>query len=232
MSSELAERVTRAESLRRTMSVLIADDHPLMLAGIRRTLEHAEDIDVVGEAQSCSQLLLLIERRAPDVVLMDMHMPDMVGMECIEEIREQSPHVKIVVLSASDEPRSINGALEAGASAYVVKSAAASDVVAVLRQVINGAVFVASTGPLRGSRNGSLSDPCLTDREQSVLGLAAAGLTTTQISQELWLSEHTIKFHLTKVYRKLGVANRAAAVRYAIEAGIGRPKQSRQPDSP
>jgi DNA-binding NarL/FixJ family response regulator len=228
MSSELAERVPRAESLRRTMSVLIADDHPLMLAGIRRTLEHTDDIDVVGEAQSGSQMLQMIERRAPDVVLMDMHMPDMVGMESIEEIRAQSPDVKIVVLSASDDRRLINGALEAGASAYVVKSAAASDVVAVLRQVISGAVFVASTGPPRGSR----SDPCLTDREQSVLGLVAAGLTTTEISQELWLSEHTIKFHLTKVYRKLGVANRAAAVRYAIEAGIAMPKQTRRPESP
>jgi DNA-binding NarL/FixJ family response regulator len=185
-------------------------------------LENSENIEVVGEAHSATQLLQLIDRRRPDLVLTDMQMPGMSGPECIGSIRSTFPEVKVVVLSASDDRPSINAALEAGASAYVLKSVVTSDLAAVIRQSASGSVFHGT-----GSNPGSFPQPAeepegpgLTSREQTILEAVASGLTTSAIGKELWVSEHTVKFHLTNIYRKLGVANRAGAVRYAIEHGI------------
>jgi DNA-binding NarL/FixJ family response regulator len=200
------------------MKVLIADDHPMVIAGIRRTIESFEDIEIVGEAHSGPELMQLIERRGPGLVLLDLRMPGVEGFEHIEQIRQLWPAVKIVVLSACDDRRSIDGALRAGASAYVLKSAAAVDVASVLRQASNGAVFHAPSGGASSTGSpGQPSQPILTEREGTILSAVAEGLTTAAISRDLWVSEHTIKFHLTNIYRKLGVANRAGAVRYAFE---------------
>jgi len=200
------------------IKVLIADDHPMIIAGIRRTIEPFEDIEVVGEAHSGPELMGLVERRRPGLVLLDLRMPGVDGVEHIEQIHEQWPEIKIVVLSACDDRRSIDGALRAGASAYVLKSAAAIDVASVLRQASSGAVFHApsvGTSPMGGA--GQPEQPILTEREATILAAVATGLTTAAISRDLWVSEHTIKFHLTNIYRKLGVVNRAGAVRYAYE---------------
>lgn len=206
------------------LKVLIADDHPLVLVGIRRTLESNEDIEIVGEAHSGRELLALVERRCPDIVLTDLRMPGMPGEECIAQIVQRWPHVKVVVLSVSDDPATVQGVLAAGATAFVVKSVKAMDVASVLRQVSSGgAIFrPAPTGPPTGDGHEALVSqrPGLTERETAILEAIARGLTTKAISTELWVSEHTVKFHLTNIYRKLGVNNRSGAVRYAIENGI------------
>jgi DNA-binding NarL/FixJ family response regulator len=207
------------------LKVLIADDHPLLLAGLRRTLESQADIEIVGQAQSAPELLSLIERRRPGVVLTDLRMPGSDGFELITRVRESWPEIKIVVLSASDDRASVDGALLAGASAFVVKSTAGLDVASVLRQVSSGAIFHAPSvtlAPSCGEQQGAAADPTvvLTGREQQILTAVAGGSTTAAISRELWVSEHTVKFHLTNIYRKLGVANRSAAVRYAFEHGL------------
>jgi DNA-binding NarL/FixJ family response regulator len=205
-----------------TIKVLLADDHPLIIAGVRRTIEHLEDMEVVGEAHSGPALMQLVERRGPDIVLMDLRMPGVRGVEVIQRIREGWPSVKVVILSASDDRQTIDEALQAGASAYVLKSAHTVDIASVLRQASSGAVFHApSYSPSRPAVTTDASLPVLTDRERSILSAVAAGKTTAAISRDLWISEHTIKFHLTNIYRKLGVANRAGAVRYALEHGIG-----------
>jgi DNA-binding NarL/FixJ family response regulator len=204
-----------------TIKVLLADDHPLIIAGVRRTIEDLDDMEVVGEAHSGPELMQLIERRRPDLVLMDLRMPGVVGVEAIEQIRLSWPDVKTVVLSACDDRTAIDSALRAGASAYVLKSAHTVDIASVLRQASNGDVFHApSFDPPRPGVPGAPPLPSLTDRERSILSAVAAGLTTAAISRDLWISEHTIKFHLTNIYRKLGVVNRAGAVRYALENGI------------
>jgi DNA-binding NarL/FixJ family response regulator len=214
-----------AELTTEVVKVLLADDHPLMLAGIRRTLESYEDIEVVGQAQSGPELLALIERRAPDMLMVDLRMPGFDGVESIREITLRWPDLKVVVLSACEDRAEVNAALLAGASAYVVKSASTVDIAAVLRQANSGAVFHAPT-MLRGTGAGHPEDPpatpcaSLTERETTILAAVASGLTTKRISSDLWVSEHTIKFHLTNIYRKLGVANRSGAVRYAIEHGL------------
>lgn len=200
------------------LKVLIADDHPLMVAGVRRALERGTDIEVVGAAHSGAEVMHMIERRRPTIVLLDLRMPGVQGVECIEKIRDRWPDVKVVVLSACDDRPSIDTALRAGASAYIVKSVDPSDIAAVLRQAAGGSVFHAASGaPRKPAGSEKPAAPVLTDRERSILEAVAAGLTTAAISQHLWVSEHTVKFHLTNIYRKLGVANRAGAVRYALD---------------
>ncbi|MFL5824047.1 MAG: response regulator [Solirubrobacteraceae bacterium] len=206
---------------RAAIRVLIADDHPLIVAGVRRTIEQSEDFEVVGDARSVPELMTLVDRRSPDVVLLDLRMPGAAGVEHIEEIRTRFPQVKVVVLSACDDRPSIDSALHAGANAYMLKTTTAVDIASVLRQVARGAVFHAPPAPPAGSPMASEPQkPILTDREQTILAAVGAGLTTAAISRELWVSEHTIKFHLTNIYRKIGVSNRAGAVRYALEHGL------------
>jgi DNA-binding NarL/FixJ family response regulator len=203
------------------LKVLIADDHPLIIAGIRRTIDHVDDMHVVGEAQSGAELVQLIERRRPDVVLMDLRMPGVTGTEMIELIGTRWPGTKTVVLSACDDAPVIEAALQAGASAYVLKTAGSLDITSILRQAANGEVLPAPvTLPARPAVPAEPDAPALTERERDILSRVAAGMTTAAISRELWVSEHTIKFHLTNIYRKLGVPNRAGAVRYALEHGL------------
>ncbi len=200
------------------LRVLIADDHPLILAGIRRALERAEGIEIVGEAATGPQLLELIVRRRPTLVLMDLRMPEVSGTECIEEISYTWPEIKIVVLSAVEDRASIDAALSAGACAYVLKSLGLTDIVAILRQADSGCVFHAPSRAAGLASSGTAhQSPLLTARERAILEAVANGLSTAAISRSLWISENTTKFHLKNIYRKLGVANRAGAVRYALE---------------
>jgi DNA-binding NarL/FixJ family response regulator len=200
------------------LKVLIADDHPLLLQAIRRTLEAAEDIEVVGEARSGDELLALVGRRKPHVVLLDLRMPGVDGLQCIAEIKRSWPEVKTVAISAYEDRASIDAALLAGASAYILKTVRPMDIPSVIRQASTGAVYHSPSSPRASAVAPSEpSGPVLTPRETAILQAIAGGLTTKAISQELWLSEHTVKFHLTNIYRKLGVSNRSAAVRYAFE---------------
>ncbi len=200
------------------LKVLIADDHPLMLQGIRRALEASDGIEVVGEARSGEEVLALVERRNPDLVLLDLHMPGLGGLNCVAELKVSFPDVKTVVISASDDRASIDSALLAGANAYILKSVSPIDIPSVLRQAAAGAVYHApSAARLKRRRSAAARGPELTPRETTILIAVADGMTTKAISQDLWLSEHTVKFHLTNIYRKLGVTNRSAAVRYAFE---------------
>jgi len=205
--------------------LLIADDHPLILAGIRRTLERSDEFEIVGEAGNSAQLLALIERRRPDVVVLDpaMHGPSAPGL--VETVRRSWPDVRVIVLSASSDPDAIDAALLAGASAYIVNNVSPGDLAAAIRQVASGTIFHAPVRPAHAPGapgTGSQAAPSipLTRRERTILEAIATGKTTATISRELWVSEHTIKFHLTNIYRKLGVSNRAGAIRHALERGI------------
>jgi DNA-binding NarL/FixJ family response regulator len=228
--SSLTESGSRLEPA--PLRVLIADDHPLVLVAVRTVLEASEEIEVAGEARSAPEVLALVGRRSPDVVLLDLRMPGAEGGSLIAQLRGEHPAVKVVVLSASDDAASVRQALDAGACAYVLKSTKPVDIVSVLREVGGGqTVFRPSTGapaalaPLgasgaREAREDPATEAGLTERELTILAAVAGGSTTKAISAELWVSEHTVKFHLTNIYRKLGVANRSGAVRYAVEHGL------------
>jgi DNA-binding NarL/FixJ family response regulator len=209
------------DCMEQVLKVLVADDHPLILQGLRRTLEACDDIDVVGEARTGTEVVPLVQRRRPDVVVLDLHMPGMDGATCIAEIKRTSPEVKAIVLSASDERSSIESATSAGASAYVIKSVSSVDIPALIRQVAAGYTVFQSPSDSGGeAASDAAGEPALTERELTILAAVAGGLTTKAISGELWVSEHTVKFHLTNIYRKLGVSNRSGAVRYAYEHGL------------
>lgn len=204
-----------------TLKVLVADDHPLILQGLRRALEACDDIDVIGEARSGSEVLPLVERRRPDVVLLDNRMPGMDGIECARSLKQEWPEVKTILLSASEDRASVEAARAAGASAYLIKSVSPNDIPAVVRQVVAGYTMFQLPEDGREAEAAD-EDPSggLTERERTILSAAAHGLATKAIARELWVSEHTVKFHLTNIYRKLGVSNRSGAISYAFQHGI------------
>jgi DNA-binding NarL/FixJ family response regulator len=201
------------------IKVLVADDHRLMLEGIRRALDEVDDIEVVGEASSGEQVLPLVGRTNPDIVLLDLRMPGMSGLACLEAIRERHPNVKVVVLSAFNDPEHINSAFQRGATAYIVKNVNPVDLPSALRQVIESTVYqgIKVIGATQESESDKLG---LTERESAVLKALARGLSNQAISKEFWVTEQTVKFHLSNIYRKLGVANRTEAARFAYDRGL------------
>jgi DNA-binding NarL/FixJ family response regulator len=201
------------------MKVLVADDHRLMVEGIRRALEGAEDIEVVGEASTGSQVLPLVRRLRPDVVLLDMRMPQMDGLTCLDQLRKNCPDVKVIVLSVFSDPERIQAAFKHGASGYIVKSVNPLDLPSAIRQAVDGTVFHAVGLPEVDEQ--SLGKAAgLTERELSILKAVAQGLSNAAIGKELWVTEQTVKFHLTNIYRKLNLANRTEAARYAYQHGL------------
>jgi DNA-binding NarL/FixJ family response regulator len=199
-----------------SIKVLIADDHRLILSAVRRALEAADDIEIVAEARRGSQVLPLVHQEQPDVCLLDVRMPEMDGLTCAERIREAAPDTRVVMLSASAEPESADEALVRGADAYVAKSVDPQELAAALRRVNDGESFrLGVVEP--GAREDAAG---LTERELSILQAVARGLSNQAISGELWITEQTVKFHLTNIYRKLEVSSRAEAARYALSRGI------------
>ena len=203
----------------RTLKVVIADDHPLVLQGIRRWIDSADDMEVVGEACSGSKVMNLVARCRPDVVLLDVRMPGMDGLACLERIRKSHPDVEVIMFSACDEREQIMAAFRRGAMAYILKSVDPVDLAAAIRQAHEHTVYHPfDAGPDQVDGEEQVAD--LTDRELAVLKAVARGLSNKAISQEFWVTEQTVKFHLTNIFRKLGVSSRTAAARHAHQHGL------------
>jgi DNA-binding NarL/FixJ family response regulator len=202
--------------------VLIADDHRLLVEGTKQALERAGGFEVVGEASNGAQVLPLVRRLRPDLVLLDMRMPQMDGLTCLTKIRKDFPNVKVAMLSVSQDPELIQAALKRGASAYIVKTVDPDDLAAALRQAMNGTVFT-TVGVSEDPGERAAKDAGLTERELVIVRAVARGLSNEAIAKELWVAEQTVKFHLTNIYRKLGVSNRTEAARYAFEQGLVEP---------
>lgn len=199
--------------------VLIADDHRLITEGTKQALERAGGFEVVGEAVNGVQVLPLVRRLKPELVLLDLRMPQMDGLTCLSKIRKEFPEVKVAMLSVSQDPDLIHTALKRGASAYIVKSIDPADLAAALRQAIDGNVFT-TAGLTEDPGQRAARDAGLTERELVIVRAVARGLSNEAIAKELWVAEQTVKFHLTNIYRKLGVSNRTEAARYAFEQGL------------
>jgi len=199
--------------------VLIADDHPLVRSGVRRALEEEHDIEVVGEATNGAKVLPLIGQTGPDLVVLDISMPQLDGLACLDQIRKRYPDVKVVILSASGDPDRVQAALARGAKAYVLKSVDVRDLASALRQAMEGTVFQA-LGVQQDSEGEPAGSAGLTKRETAILKAVARGLTNQAIGREFWVSEQTVKFHLRNIFRKLEVGSRTEAARYAFEHGL------------
>ena len=202
------------------MRVLIADDHPLILAGIKRALEEDDQFEVVAEARVGSQVLPLVSQTNPDLALLDLRMPEMDGLTCLDRIKKQHPKVKVGILSVSTDPEVVQTVLNHGAAAYIVKSVNPIDLASALRQALDGTVFSAVGLPEKRAQDDAVKAAGLTERETAILKALAGGLSNKAIAKELWVAEQTVKFHLTNIYRKLDVANRTEAARYAYEHGL------------
>lgn len=209
------------------MRVAIADDHRLMLDGIKRALETAPDITVVGEAMSGDEMMRLLPTIEADVVILDLRMPNGDGLDTLTRIREKHPGLKVIILSMFDDSDHIDQALQRGADGYVVKSINPLDLPSTIRQVVEGNVHLRSVaipsgdgGEQKSGTGRSGSETPLTDREMSILKLVAEGLSNMDIANRLFVTEQTVKFHLSNIYRKLAVSNRTEATRYAYKAGL------------
>jgi DNA-binding NarL/FixJ family response regulator len=216
-----------------TIRVAIADDHPVFLDGLRAVLTSLEDIEVVGQAATGHETVALVEREHPDVVVMDLHMPDMNGLEATREIVRAHPDTGVLVLTMFDDDDSVFAAMRAGAQGYLLKGAAQADILRAIEAVARGeAIF----GPAVARRvlryfasAGSRPDafPELTTREREVLDLIAQGAGNEAIARRLGLSGKTVRNHVSNIFAKLQVATRAEAIVRAREAGLGGEREGR-----
>ena len=201
--------------------VLLADDHPLILEGVRNALANAEDMEVVGEASTGNEVLPLVRRCSPDVLLLDLRLPGIDGLACLELLAERHPALKVLVMSALVDREHIEAALTRGACSYIAKSINPLDLPSAVRQAVEGSVYnvlgVAEGDPMAQARGAGL-----TEREATILVGVARGLSNRAIARECWVTEQTVKFHLTNIYRKLDVKNRVEAASAAYRLGIGR----------
>lgn len=204
-----------------SIRVLIVDDHPVVRDGLRGMLSGLDHVEVIGEAGDGAEAALVAQRLAPDVVLMDLQMPRMDGVEATVRLRTEVPGARVLVLTTYDTDADIQRALDAGAGGYLLKDAPREDIVKAIETVVAGRVALAPTvasrlvGRLRGDGADALSA-----REVEVLEQVALGRTNQQVARRLGVSEATVKTHLVHVFRKLDVQDRTGAVTTALERGI------------
>lgn len=196
-----------------SLRLVVVDDHPIVRDGLAGIFALEEDIDVVGQAGNGPEALAVVAERDPDLVLMDLRMPGGDGFAAIKQLRERGGRPRILVLTTYDTERDIRRAMAAGADGYLLKDLPRDQLVAAVRELMNGSPRTHIDAP-HGSQ---LS---LTDRETEVLALVADGLTNRAVARKLGISEATVKTHLAHIYTKLGVLDRAAAVREAWERGL------------
>jgi DNA-binding NarL/FixJ family response regulator len=202
-------------------SVLLIDDHDLIRQGLRRAFERSDDFAVLGEAASLSQGEQLVARHDPQVVVIDVRLPDGSGLDLVRKMRQHKTQLGIVVLTMYAGDEQLFAALDAGASAFVPKDAPADDVVAAARHAaVSPRSFTAPDLAEAMQRRLRPTGPQLSPREREVLELLSEGLGVAAIARKLYISESTAKTHISKIYDKLGAANRAQAIMNAIRAGL------------
>jgi len=195
------------------------DDHGLVLQAVRLALEPHDDIEIVGQATSGSEVLPRVGELEPDLVLLDIRMPGLDGFQVLDRLQESYPDIKVVMLSGVEDAELATEALRRGAKAFLGKGIDPAEVAPVLRQVSEGTLATESFG-VAGFTERPADEFGLTGREREILEQVAAGRSNKQIAREFWLSEQTIKYHLTNVYRKLGVSSRTEAARFAYDHGL------------
>lgn len=208
-----------------SVRVLIVDDHAVVRAGLAHLLNAEDDLETVGEAGTAKEAIFEARSSKPDVILLDVVMPDQSGLEVVPQLLREQPDAKVLMLSMQDDPRYVREAFEAGASGYVLKEAADVELVAAVREVAGGGRYV---NPELGARlvaaeaverRRAEEDP-LSDREREVLRLLALGHTNQEIAEQLYISVRTAETHRAHIMQKLRLGSRADLVRYALAEGL------------
>lgn len=210
--------------------ILIADDHTLFRGGLKALLASLPDAEIVGEAADGEEAIALAAQLQPDVVLMDIQMPGVNGIEATRRILETSPHVGVLMLTMFEDDDSVFAAMRAGARGYILKGAGQADLTRAIQAVASGEALFAPGVAQRlltylgtpRSRSQERIFPELTEREREVLNLIAAGTNNATIASKLVLSPKTVRNHISNIFSKLQVADRAEAIIRAREAGMGR----------
>jgi len=205
------------------ISVLIADDHPFVRHGLRTYLETLEDMDVAGEAADGAEAVELAGRLLPDVVLMDLVMPELDGIEATRRIKAASPATKVIALTSFDDDEKVFPAIKAGAAGYLLKDVRPAELAEAVRKASRGEALLAPSVAAKLMQEVAGERPAasgLTDRELEVLRLIARGLPNKQIAQELVVSEKTVKTHVSNILAKLHLADRTQAALYAVREGL------------
>jgi DNA-binding NarL/FixJ family response regulator len=211
------------------LHILIADDHGIVRSGIRMLIDRQEGMRVVAEAEDGIEAVALAQSSHPDVAILDVSMPRMTGLQAAREIKARAPDTSVLLLSMHDDERYFFDAVDVGASGYVLKRAADTDLIDAIQAVARGEQFVSPDTEravikewLGGSRDERLADP-LTPRELDVVKLIAEAHTNKQIAETLQVSEKTVESHRANVLSKLGMRDRVELVRYAIRRGLVEP---------
>lgn len=209
--------------------LLLADDHAILRSGLRLMLSSQEDIEIIGEASTGAETLKQSEALQPDLILLDLSMPEISGLDVLPMLRKLAPSSKILVLTMYDDKHYLHQALQNGASGYVLKKAADMELITAIRVVLSGEIYVHHSMmrlliedvlPGREPQNPIELWDVLSEREQEVLRLVALGFTSAEIAQKLTLSAKTIETYRARGMEKLGLHNRAALVRYVLSRGV------------
>ncbi len=202
--------------------VLIVDDHPVVREGLRAVLEDTKEMQVVGEAGSAEEALSSMERAGPDIVLLDLELPGMNGVDAIPRFADAASHPRVIILTAYDTEERVLAALKAGAAGYLLKGAPAGEIAQAIRAVAGGGSYLTPRVAARvvAQVNAPRRSGLLSARERQVLRLVARGRSNKQIARDLAITERTVKFHMTSIFNKLGADNRAQAIAIAAERGL------------
>jgi len=201
---------------RAVIRLFLVDDHPLVRDGLRARLDPLPALEIVGEAGSAAEALNAIETLQPDLVLADVGMKDMNGIELVALLQQRQPAVRVVMLSMYDNPEYVQQALQAGARGYVLKDAPASEIVAAIEAVAAGGTFLSPAVSQRLFRN-QVPKPLLTPRESEILSALGRGQSSKQIARDLGLSVRTVEAHRQSIKRRLGIEGQAELIKYAVE---------------
>lgn len=205
---------------RKPIRVVIIDDHEMVRRGLSLFLRGFADMQVVGEAANGAEALQVCEEKQPDVVIMDVIMPEMNGIEATRLLRERFPHIAIVALSSASDTRSVTATMQAGATSYLLKNVSDDQLANAIRAAQRGQRTLspeATQALINAATRPPEPDFRLTEREKEVLALMAEGLNNPEIAERLVISRSTVKYHISSILSKLGVSNRAEAVSLALK---------------